>query len=112
MIAYITELTDDNYKPFVSKNGLVLVDIWASWCVPCDIISPIIDQISNEFHEKVSVGKLEADKADKNRETLVNLNVRNIPTILLYKNGEVVDKSVGAVSKEKLVEMINNHLDV
>ena len=108
MIAYITELTDDNYQSFVSKEGLVLVDIWASWCVPCGIISPIIDQISNEFHEKVSVGKLEADK---NRETLVELNVRNIPTILLYKNGEVVDKSVGAVSKEKLVEMINNHLD-
>lgn len=108
MIAYITELTDDNYKSFVSKEGLVLVDVWASWCTPCKLISPIVDQISNEFYEKVSVGKLEADK---NRETLVELNVRNIPTILLYKNGEVVDKSVGAVSKEKLVEMINNHLD-
>lgn len=108
MIAYITELTDDNYKSFVSKEGLVLVDVWASWCNPCKLISPIVDQISNEFYEKVSVGKLEADK---NRETLVDLNVRNIPTILLYKNGEVVDKSVGAVSKEKLVEMINNHLD-
>jgi thioredoxin 1 len=108
MIAYITELTDDNYKPFVTKEGLVLVDVWASWCNPCKLISPIVDQISNEFYEKVSVGKLEADK---NRETLVELNVRNIPTILLYKNGEVVDKSVGAVSKEKLVEMINNHLD-
>jgi thioredoxin 1 len=108
MIAYITELTDDNYKSFVSKEGLVLVDVWASWCNPCKLISPIVDQISNEFYEKVNVGKLEADK---NRETLVELNVRNIPTILLYKNGEVVDKSVGAVSKEKLVEMINNHLD-
>lgn len=109
MIAYITELTDDNYKSFVSKEGLVLVDVHAVWCNPCRIISPIIDQISNEFYQKVSVGKLEADK---NRETLVNLNVRNIPTILLYKNGEVVDKSVGGVSREKLVEMINNHLDV
>lgn len=108
MIAYITELTDDNYNSFVTKEGLVLVDVWASWCNPCKLISPIVDQISNEFYEKVSVGKLEADK---NRETLVELNVRNIPTILLYKNGEVVDKSVGAVSKEKLVEMINNHLD-
>lgn len=107
MIAYITELTDDNYKSFVSKEGLVLVDVWASWCNPCKLISPIVDQISNEFYEKVSVGKLEADK---NRETLGELGVRNIPTILLYKNGEVVDKSVGAISKEKLTEMINNHL--
>jgi thioredoxin 1 len=108
MIAYITELTDDNYQTFVSKEGLVLVDVWASWCNPCKLISPIIDQISNEFHEKVSVGKLEADK---NRDSLTELNVRNIPTILLYKNGEVVDRSVGVISREKLVEMINNHLD-
>lgn len=109
MIAYITELTDDNYKSFVSKEGLVLVDVWASWCNPCKLISPIIDQISNDFYEKVSVGKLDADK---NRETLVELNVRNIPTILLYKNGEIIDKSVGMSTREKLVEMINNHLDV
>jgi thioredoxin 1 len=108
MIAYITELTDENYKGFVSKDGLVLVDVWASWCNPCKLISPIVDEISNDFNEKVSVGKLEADK---NRETLAELEVRNIPTILLYKNGEIVDKSVGAVSKEKLTEMINNHLD-
>jgi thioredoxin 1 len=108
MIAYITKLTDENYKRFVSKAGLVLVDIWASWCNPCKIISPIVDEISNDFKDMVSVGKLEADK---NRETLSELEVRNIPTILLYKNGEIVDKSVGAVSKEKLTEMINNHLD-
>jgi thioredoxin 1 len=108
MIAYITELTDENYKGFVSKDGLVLVDVWASWCNPCKLISPIVDEISNYFYEKVSVGKLEADK---NRETLTELGVRNIPTILLYKNGEIVDRSVGSVSREKLTEMINNHLD-
>jgi len=108
MIAYITELTDENYKGFVSKDGLVLVDVWASWCNPCKLISPIVDEISNYFYEKVSVGKLEADK---NRETLAELGVRSIPTILLYKNGEIVDRSVGSVSREKLTEMINNHLD-
>jgi thioredoxin 1 len=108
MIAYITELTDENYKGFVSKQGLVLVDVYATWCNPCKLISPIVDQISNDFYERVSVGKLDADK---NRETLGELEVRNIPTILLYKNGEIVDKSVGMVSKEKLTEMINNHLD-
>jgi thioredoxin 1 len=108
MIAYITELTDENYKGFVSKDGLVLVDVHASWCNPCKLISPIVDEISNYFYEKVSVGKLEADK---NRETLAELGVRSIPTILLYKNGEIVDRSVGSVSREKLTEMINNHLD-
>lgn len=108
MISYITELTDDNYKEFVSKSRLVLVDVHAVWCGPCRIISPIIDQISNEFHEKLSVGKLEADK---NKETLSELSVRNIPTILLYKDGEIIDKSVGSTTKEKLVEMINNHLN-
>lgn len=109
MIAYITELTDDNYKSFVNKGGLVLVDVYALWCSTCHIIEPIVDQISNDFYGKVSVGKLDVDK---NHNTLVNLDVRNIPTILFYKNGEIVDKSLGTFSKEKLVEMINSHLDV
>ena len=107
MIVYVKELTDDNFKDFISKNGLVLVDVWATWCNPCKLISPIVDEISNDFHEKVSVGKLDADK---NRESLSELGVRNIPTILIYKNGEVVEKSVGLISKDKLAEMINNHL--
>jgi thioredoxin 1 len=107
MVVYITELNKENYNTFVGSN-LVLVDVWASWCGPCKMISPIVDEISSDYHDKgLSVGKLDADS---NREIVTELGVRNIPTILLYKNGEIVDKSTGAVTKQKLVEMIDKQL--
>lgn len=106
MIAYITELKNDNFKDFISKD-LTLVDIWAPWCNPCVLISPIVDEISSEYLGKLSVGKL---NADENIETVTELGVRNIPTLLLYKDGEIVDKLVGSISKQKLVDMITNHL--
>ena len=107
MISYITELNEINYKKF-TESGLVLIDIKTDWCGPCKMISPLVDEISSEYHDKgLSVGKLDADS---NRETVTELGVRNIPTILLYKNGEIVDKSTGAVTKQKLVEMIDKHL--
>ena len=106
MVAYITELNENNYKSF-TESGLVLVDIWAIWCQPCAAISPLVDEISSDYQGRLSVGKLDADS---NRETITELGVRNIPTILLYKNGEIVDKSTGAVTKQKLVEMIDKQL--
>jgi len=106
MVAFITELNDSNYSDFL-KNKLVLVDVWAEWCGPCKMIAPIVDQISVDFQGKLSVGKLDADT---NRDIVKELGVRNIPTIILFKDGEVVDKSVGAVTKEKLTEMINEHI--
>ena len=105
MIAYITELNNDNYQDF-TKEGLVLVDVYAAWCVPCRTISPIVDQISSDFNGQLSVGKLNADKS---REILADLGVRNLPTILLYKDGEVIEKNVGMTTKEKLTELINEH---
>ena len=106
MIAYVTELTDSNFKEFINKE-LVLVDVWATWCGPCKMIAPIVDEISADFVGKLAVGKLDADA---NRETVSELGVRNIPTLLLFKNGEQVDKLVGAVTKQKLADMINNQL--
>ena len=106
MVAYITELNENNYKSF-TESGLVLVDIWAIWCQPCVAISPLVDEISSDYQGRLSVGKLDADS---NRETITELGVRNIPTILLYKNGEIVDKSTGVVTKQKLVEMIDKQL--
>jgi thioredoxin 1 len=107
MVAYITELNEINYKKF-TESGLVLIDIKTDWCGPCKMISPLVDEISSDYHDKgLSVGKLDADS---NREIVTELGVRNIPTILLYKNGEIVDKSTGAVTKQKLVEMIDKHL--
>ena len=107
MVAYITELNENNYKSF-TESGLTLVDVWAPWCKPCTTISPLVDEISSDYHDKgLSVGKLDADT---NKETITELGVRNIPTILLYKNGEIVDKSTGVVTKQKLVEMIDKQL--
>lgn len=107
MVAYITELNEQNYKSF-TENGLVLVDIWATWCQPCRTIGPIVDQISADYVGKLSVGKLDADGA---RELISELGVRNIPTLLLYKDGVIVERNTGMASKEKIEELINNHLN-
>jgi thioredoxin 1 len=108
MVAFITELNNTNYNDFI-KNDVVLVDIWAQWCGPCKQISPIVDEISIDFKDRVFVGKLDAD-ADDNKEILAELGVRNIPTILIFKNGVIVDKSVGMVSKTALEDLLNKHL--
>ena len=107
MIAYITELNEQNYKSF-TETGLVLVDILATWCGPCKVIGPLVDQISSEYHGQLQVGKLDADGA---RELITELGVRNIPTLLLYKDGEIVERNTGMVTKEKIEELIANHLN-
>jgi thioredoxin 1 len=107
MIAYITELNEQNYKNFTNE-GLVLVDVWATWCNPCATIAPIIDQVSSDYVGKLSVGKLDADGA---KEIITELGVRNIPTLLLYKDGVIVERNTGMVTKEKIEELVNNHLN-
>lgn len=114
MIAYVTELNTENFEDF-TKNELTLVDVWAPWCGPCRMISPMVDEISNTYYGRLSVGKL---NADDNRDIVTELGVRNIPTILLYKNGElvkdedgVVQKLVGSINKEKLVDFIEAQLN-
>lgn len=106
MIAYVTELTDDNYNQFV-ESGVALVDIWAPWCGPCKIIGPVIDELSSDFQGRVSVGKLNADNSS---QIISELSVRNIPTILIYKDGEVVERLVGVTPKNKLAELIESYL--
>lgn len=107
MIAYITELNEQNYNDF-TKEGLVLVDVWAPWCGPCKVIGPIVDQVSSDYAGQLSVGKLDADGA---RDLVQELGIRNIPTLLLYKNGEIVERNTGMVTKEKIEELVNTHLN-
>jgi thioredoxin 1 len=107
MATNAVELTSSTYENFI-KNDLVLIDVHAVWCGPCRQISPIVDQISLEFMEQLQVGKL---NADENRDILVELGVRNIPTLILFKNGEIVERSTGMTTKEKLAELINTHLN-
>ena len=99
------ELTDATFESLVLKSDKhVLVDFWAVWCGPCRMVGPIVQEIGEEYGDKVVVGKLDVDH---NPETARNFGIRNIPTILFFKNGEVVDKQVGAVPKQKLVEKLD-----
>lgn len=106
MITYVTELTSENFNESITSKPVVLVDIWASWCGPCKILSPVIDEVGAHFGESVLVGKLDADAhTDLARE----LGVRNIPTVLIYKNGEIVDKFVGVKSKAEIINLVESH---
>lgn len=85
----------------------VLVDFWAEWCGPCRMMSPTIDTIASEYAGKAKVGKL---NVDDNGQTAMRYNVRGIPTLLLFKDGKVVDQRVGAVGKDEVKKMLNAHV--
>jgi thioredoxin 1 len=98
------EFTDANFQALVlSSDKPVIVDFWAVWCGPCRMVGPIVQEIGEEFSDSVVVGKLDVDH---NPETARKYGIRNIPTILFFKGGEVVDKQVGAVPKQVLVEKL------
>ena len=100
------EFTDSNFETEVlNSETLVMVDFWAVWCGPCKTLSPIIDELSTEYVEKVKIGKL---NVDENSEISTKYGIRSVPTLLFFKNGEIIDKKVGAVSKTSLQEKINS----
>lgn len=100
----VKELTNGNFESEVLKDsGLVLVDFWAEWCVPCRMLAPTIEQIAEEYTGKVKVGKLDTDA---NQETAMKYNINSIPTVLLFQNGEVVKQFVGMTNKAKLDEAL------
>ena len=102
-----TQITDSNFKDTVLDSGkLAVVDFWAEWCGPCKAIGPIIEELANEYQGSVVVGKVDVDH---NPEISMNYGIRNIPTILFIKGGQVVDKQVGAVPKSHLQAMIERH---
>lgn len=98
------EITDANFDAIVLKSDKpVIVDFWAVWCGPCRMVGPIVQEIGEEYSDRCVVGKLDVDH---NPETAKTYGIRNIPTILFFKNGEIVDKQVGAVPKQKLIEKL------
>ncbi|WP_435261715.1 thioredoxin [Tenacibaculum sp. nBUS_03] len=102
------EITDASFEEVVLKSDKpVLVDFWAAWCEPCRMVSPIVDEISGEYAGKAVVGKVDVDA---NQEFAAKYGVRNIPTVLIFKNGEVVDKQVGAAPKKTYTDKIDANL--
>ena len=101
------EITDSNFNDIVSKNKTVLVDFWAEWCGPCRMIAPMIEELAGEYDGKAIIGKLDVDN---NQESSVKFGVRSIPTLLVFKNGKLVDRHVGAVPKETLSKSIDSNL--
>jgi len=102
------EFTDANFQETVlDSEKLAVVDFWAPWCGPCKMVGPIIDELSKEYDGQVSIGKV---NVDENPGISQKYGVRNIPTILFIKNGEVVDKQVGAVPKNALAKKIQEQL--
>ncbi len=101
------EITDGNFEKIIATDKPVLVDFWAEWCGPCKMIGPVVEEIAGEFEGKAVVGKLDVD----NNPGISNkYGIRSIPTLLVIKNGEVVDKQVGAVPKNVIVEKLNAQL--
>lgn len=85
----------------------VLVDFWAGWCAPCKAIAPVLEDLANEYEGKVKIVKVDVTSCE---ETAVNYNIRNIPALLLFKNGEVVAQQIGAVPRSKLVDFIDSNI--
>ena len=105
---YVTEVTSDNFDEKIKSSEIAIIDIWAEWCGPCKQLSPIIDEVSSELGTKVLVGKMDADA---NLDFVKTLNVRNIPTILYYKNGEVVERTNGLKTKNEILSIVNKLLE-
>ena len=101
------EFTDSNFKETALAGGVSVVDFWAEWCGPCRLIGPIVEDLSKEYDGKVKIGKV---NVDENPEISMKYGIRSIPTILIIKDGEVVDKHVGTTTKANLAEKINAQL--
>ena len=99
------ELTDQNFQKEVLESDMpVLVDLWAEWCAPCLMLAPIIEEISNDYKDKIKVGKLDVDK---NPNISVQYSIRSIPTLLYFKNGKVEKQIVGYQSKNSIVDSLD-----
>jgi len=104
----IFDATDANFDEEVLKSALpVLVDFWAVWCVPCKMIAPLVDELAVEHKEKLKVCKV---NVDENQKVPARYGIRGIPTLLLFKGGELKETMVGVLPKEKIVNALNKHL--
>jgi thioredoxin len=100
-------MTDATFKEMIQNHPLVVVDCWAPWCGPCRLVAPIIEELSRDYAGRIIFGKL---NVDENREVSMQYNIMSIPTLLVFKNGKLVDTIIGAMPKQTLEQKITRHL--
>ena len=97
------KITNENYESYKNGSLPLVIDFWATWCGPCRMVAPIIEELANEYEGKVTIGKCDVEDAD---DIAAEFGIRNIPTIVFMKDGKILDKIVGAASKSKIEEKI------
>jgi thioredoxin 1 len=102
-MAKAIEITDANFDEIINSDKPVLVDFWAEWCGPCKMIGPIVEELAGDYEGKAVIGKVDVDS---NPQASAKFGIRSIPTLLVFKNGEIVDKQVGAVPKSVLAQKL------
>lgn len=102
-----TVINDNNISQVLASSSVVAIDFWAAWCGPCRVLSPTFDEVAAEFAGKATLAKCNVDDCE---EIAMNYGIRNIPAILFFKDGELVDKTVGAVTKSEIVNKLNSLL--
>tara|TARA_B100000674_G_scaffold106428_1_gene78106 strand:- start:123 stop:443 length:321 start_codon:yes stop_codon:yes gene_type:complete len=101
------ELNEENFNETIGSTKPVLVDYWAEWCGPCKMVAPILEEVAVDLSDKLTVGKVDVDE---NQELAAQLNIMSIPTLVLFKNGEVIDQAIGALSKAQLLSFLKQHI--
>lgn len=103
----IIHVNDSNFDDVVTKSPAILVDFWAGWCHPCRMVAPVIEALAKEYKGKIAFGKLDVDESPKSAS---RFNVMSIPTLMIFKEGKVVDKLIGAVPKEQIEAKLKPYL--
>ena len=98
------EITDDNFDEIIATDKPVLIDFWAEWCGPCKMIGPVVEELAGDYNGRAVFGKIDVDS---NPNISAKYGIRSIPTLLVFKNGEIVDKQVGAVQKNVLAQKLD-----
>ncbi len=108
MAENVIEISNNNFETEVLKSNVpVLIDFWAEWCGPCRMVGPVVEELADEYAGKVKVGKLNVDNA---RETAAKYGIRSIPTLMIFKGGQVADTIIGAQPKDSLKAFLDKHL--
>ncbi len=102
------EITDANFEEIIASDKPVLVDFWAEWCGPCKMIGPVVEELAGEYEGKAVIGKVDVDN---NPNVSAKFGIRSIPTLLVFKGGEVVDKQIGAVPKSVLAQKLDAQVE-